>query len=193
MVSRIVETSRHLLGLINDVLDLTKIGAGRLDIRVEPVPVQRVVQKAVHQVTPLAESKGLVVEMMGNGRTRALADKTRLSQILINLASNAVKFTENGGIEVEYGESDGRVTILVRDTGPGIPEEEKDRIFDEFHQVEAGHARTAGGTGLGLAISRRLARLMGGDLTVHSEVGAGSVFAIDLPPAPDHSRTSADV
>jgi PAS domain S-box-containing protein len=192
MVTRIVETSHHLLGLINDVLDLTKIGAGRLDIHVEPVPVRRVVEKAVHQVTPLAESKGLVVEMMGNGSTRALADETRLSQILINLASNAVKFTDEGGIEVEYGESDGRVTILVRDTGPGIPEEERDRIFDEFHQVEAGHSRSAGGTGLGLAISRRLARLMGGDLTVHSEVGAGSVFAIDLPPAPEHSALSAD-
>jgi PAS domain S-box-containing protein len=192
MVSRIVETSRHLLGLINDVLDLTKIGAGRLDIHLEPVPVHRVVEKAVHQVTPLAESKGLVVEVRGSGSTQALADETRLSQILINLASNAVKFTENGGIEVEYGESGGRVTILVRDTGPGVPEEEKDRIFEEFHQVEAGHARTAGGTGLGLAISRRLARLMGGDLTVRSEVGTGSVFEIDLPPAPAHSELSAD-
>jgi PAS domain S-box-containing protein len=184
MVNRIVETSRHLLGLINDVLDLTKIGAGRLDLRLEVVPLKPLVERAVNQVAPLAESKDLVVGMVGNGETRVLADETRLTQILINLASNAVKFTENGGIELEYGEDDGRVRILVRDTGPGIPEDELERVFDEFHQVEAGHSRSAGGTGLGLAISRRLARLMGGDLTVHSEVGAGSIFAIDLPAAP---------
>jgi PAS domain S-box-containing protein len=183
MVSRIVETSRHLLGLINDVLDLTKIGAGRLDVHIDEVALGPVVERAITQVTPLAESKGLEVGVVGNGRTRALADETRLSQILINLASNAVKFTEDGGIELEYGQEEERVRILVRDTGPGIPEDELDRVFEEFHQVDAGHARTASGTGLGLAISRRLARLMGGDLTVHSEVGAGSVFALDLPAA----------
>jgi PAS domain S-box-containing protein len=181
MVTRIVETSRHLLGLINDVLDLTKIGAGRLDVYIDEVPVAPVVARAVTQIAPLAESKGLEVGVLGNGRTRALADETRLSQILINLASNAVKFTEAGGIELEYGQENGRVRILVRDTGPGIPAEELDRVFEEFHQVDAGHSRSASGTGLGLAISRRLARLMGGDLTVHSEVGAGSVFALELP------------
>jgi PAS domain S-box-containing protein len=183
MVSRIVETSRHLLGLINDVLDLTKIGAGRLDVHIDVVPLGPVVDRAVNQVAPLAESKGLAVGVRGNGQTRVLADETRLSQILINLASNAVKFTEDGGIELEYGVEDERVKILVRDTGPGIPEEELDRVFEEFHQLDAGHARSASGSGLGLAISRRLARLMGGDLTVYSELGAGSVFAIDLPAA----------
>jgi PAS domain S-box-containing protein len=181
MVTRIVETSRHLLGLINDVLDLTKIGAGRLDVHIDEVALGPVVERAVTQIMPLAESKGLEVGVLGNGRTRALADETRLSQILINLASNAVKFTEAGGIELEYGQENGRVRILVRDTGPGIPADELDRVFEEFHQVDAGHSRSASGTGLGLAISRRLARLMGGDLTVHSEVGAGSVFALDLP------------
>jgi PAS domain S-box-containing protein len=189
MVSRVVETSRHLLGLINDVLDLTKIGAGRLDMRIEAVPVHHVVSRAVHQVTPLAETKDLEVGVVGTGSTRALADETRLSQILINLASNAVKFTEHGGIELEYGESEDRVMIKVRDTGPGIPDDELDRVFEEFHQVDAGHSRSAGGTGLGLAIARRLARLMGGDLTVESEVGVGSVFTIDLPSA---NNTSAD-
>jgi PAS domain S-box-containing protein len=183
MVSRIVETSRHLLGLINDVLDLTKIGAGRLDMHIEAVLVRHVVARAVNQVTPLAESKDLEVAVTGNGVTRALADETRLSQILINLASNAVKFTEEGGIELEYGEVEGRVMIRVRDTGPGIPRHELDRVFEEFHQVDAGHARSVGGTGLGLAIARRLARLMGGDLTVESEVGVGSTFTIDLPAA----------
>jgi PAS domain S-box-containing protein len=183
MLSRIVETSRHLLGLINDVLDLTKIGAGRLDVQIGVVPVRPVVLRAVNQVTPLAESKGLEVAVVGNSSTRVLADETRLSQILINLASNAVKFTENGGIELAYRDSEDRVVIRVRDTGPGIPEDEVDRVFEEFHQVDGGHARSAGGTGLGLAISRRLARLMGGDLTVESEVGVGSVFTIDLPAA----------
>jgi PAS domain S-box-containing protein len=191
MVTRIVETSRHLLGLINDVLDLTKIGAGRLDVHLDVVPVRPIVLRAVNQVTPLAESKGLEVGVRGNSATRVLADETRLSQILINLASNAVKFTEHGGIELEYGEAEGRVTIHVRDTGPGIPEHELDRVFEEFHQVDAGHARSAGGTGLGLAIARRLARLMGGDLTVSSKVGVGSDFAIDLPSAAGRDRTTA--
>jgi signal transduction histidine kinase len=184
MVSRIVETSRHLLGLINDVLDLTKIGAGRLDMRIEPVAVAPVVARAVNQITPLAQSKNLVVDVVGNGGTLALADETRLSQILINLASNAVKFTDEGGVELRYGEEDGRVRIDVRDTGPGIPPDQLDRVFEEFHQVEGGHARSAGGSGLGLAISRRLARLMGGDLRVHSRMGEGSVFSIDLPALP---------
>jgi PAS domain S-box-containing protein len=192
MVTRIVETSRHLLGLINDVLDLTKIGAGRLDMHIDVVPLMPVVERALNQISPLAESKDLVVAVRGNGRTRVLADETRLSQILINLASNAVKFTEHGGVELEYAEDDGRVRILVRDTGPGIPEDELERVFDEFHQVEAGHSRSAGGTGLGLAISRRLARLMGGDLTVDSELGVGSVFAIDLPAAPGGAALSDD-
>jgi PAS domain S-box-containing protein len=184
MVSRIVETSRHLLGLINDVLDLTKIGAGRLDMRIEPVAVAPVVARAVNQITPLAQSKNLVVDVVGNGGTLALADETRLSQILINLASNAVKFTDEGGVELRYGEEDGRVRIDVQDTGPGIPPDQLDRVFEEFHQVEGGHARSAGGSGLGLAISRRLARLMGGDLRVHSRMGEGSVFSIDLPALP---------
>jgi signal transduction histidine kinase len=182
-LARIRAASNHLLGLINDVLDLTKIGAGRLEIRLDVVPIEPVVERAVSQVAPLAESKGLEVVVAGNGQTRALADEKRLSQILINLTSNAVKFTEDGGIELRFGVEDDRVKILVEDTGPGIPEEELDRVFEEFHQVEGGHARSASGTGLGLAISRRLARLMGGDLTVHSEVGTGSVFAIDLPAA----------
>ena len=181
MVTRVVETSRHLLGLINDVLDLTKIAAGRLDLSLEPVLLRPVLLRAANQVTPLADSKRLKVLVEAPEDVVVEADETRLAQVLINLAANAVKFTESGEVTLDYEASEGAAVIHVRDTGPGIPPEEMERIFEEFHQVDSGHARRAGGTGLGLAISRRLARLMGGDLRVESEVGVGTDFMLELP------------
>ncbi|MBX6363471.1 MAG: response regulator [Gemmatimonadetes bacterium] len=186
MVARVRDTSRHLLGLINEVLDLAKVGAGRVELVITEIPVARVVERAVQQILPLVTAKGLTLTVNGpaNGPAPALlGDETRVAQIVLNLLSNAVKFTQRGGIQVGYGRVDDRVEIRVRDTGPGIPPEQKERIFEEFYQVEGGLARSIGGTGLGLAIARRFARLMSGDIHVTSEVGVGSEFVVDLPAA----------
>jgi len=183
MVSRVLDTSNHLLGLVNDLLDLTKIAAGRIELKFDEVPLERVVRRAADQIAPLAHGKGLHLRVATDDGLAAVADETRLSQILINLASNAVKFTETGEVALRsYRTDDGRACLAVRDTGPGIPPPEQERIFDEFYQVDAGLARNAGGSGLGLAISRRLARLMGGDITLRSD-GDGSEFTVELPGA----------
>jgi PAS domain S-box-containing protein len=190
MLSRVMETSRHLLGLINQVLDLAKIGSGQLDVVLTEVSVDEVVERSVSQVAPLAESKGLelVVTREGEGPMTVMADETRLSQILLNLLSNAVKFTDAGEVRLAYREMGDLVEVRVRDTGPGIPPEQQRRIFEEFYQVDSDYTRSAGGTGLGLPIARRLARLMGGDVRVESEVGAGAEFIVELPTAAAQAR-----
>lgn len=189
MMNRVLDTSNHLLGLVNDLLDLTKIAAGRIDLRFEEVAIERVVRRAVDQIAPLAAGKDLRVEVHGKEDLVAIADETRLSQILINLASNAVKFTDSGTITFDYAQADDRARIWVRDTGPGIAEHDQERVFDEFYQVDSGLARTVGGSGLGLAISRRLARLMSGEISLESTPGQGSEFILDLPLA--RARTAA--
>jgi signal transduction histidine kinase/DNA-binding response OmpR family regulator len=187
MVTRVRETSRHLLGLINEVLDLAKIGAGRMDLVLVELEAGSIVERAVQQITPMATGKGLslTVEQVGEQGVRAcvIADETRLTQIVINLLSNAVKFTQTGGVTASYGVIGDTVELRVRDTGPGIPAEQRERIFEEFYQVEGGLSRATGGTGLGLAIARRFANLMGGDIQVESEVGVGSEFTVTLPSA----------
>ena len=185
MIARIRDTSRHLLGLINEVLDLAKIGAGRIDLVMAELDVSQVIERAVQQIMPLANSKGLTLGTNEIPRDEILviADETRLTQIIINLLSNAVKFTASGSVSVNARVIDDRVEIKVRDTGPGIPEDQRERIFEEFYQVEGGLARASGGTGLGLAIARRFARLMGGEIVVDSEMGKGSEFLVTLPSA----------
>ncbi|CAN5724354.1 hypothetical protein BH23GEM9_BH23GEM9_13030 [soil metagenome] len=186
MLSRVRETSRHLLGLINEVLDLAKIGAGRMDLVFVELDAVQIVERAAQQIMPLAASKGLtltVEEIPERHVVLVRADETRLTQIIVNLLSNAVKFTTSGGIGVVVDDRDGDVLISVADSGPGIPPDQAERIFEEFYQVEGGLSRASGGTGLGLAIARRFARLMDGDITVRSVVGEGSTFTIRLPGA----------
>jgi PAS domain S-box-containing protein len=192
MLSRVRDTSRHLLGLINEVLDLAKIGAGRMDLVFGELDVRQIVERAAQQIMPLAASKNLrlsVEQTPEGGTVLVRADETRLTQIIVNLLSNAVKFTTSGGVGVSYGRRDGEIVIEVADTGPGIPPEQAERIFEEFYQVEGGLSRASGGTGLGLAIARRFARLMDGDITVQSEVGRGSVFTLRVPAS---ERASSD-
>jgi PAS domain S-box-containing protein len=196
MLSRVRDTSRHLLGLINEVLDLAKIGAGRMDLVVAELEVGDIVDRAAQQIMPLAAAKGLTltVEEPPPKRQPLLvrADETRLTQIIVNLLSNAVKFTSNGGVGISYGrQEDGNIFIAVADSGPGIPREQAERIFEEFYQVEGGLSRASGGTGLGLAIARRFARLMNGDITVESVYGEGSVFTVVLPVAESHPEGAA--
>jgi DNA-binding response OmpR family regulator/anti-sigma regulatory factor (Ser/Thr protein kinase) len=192
MINRVRETSRHLLGLINEVLDLAKIGAGRIDLVMADLDVPTVIERAVQQILPLANAKGLTLHaepVPPADEIVVVADETRLTQIVINLLSNAVKFTPSGAVTVTQRVIGDKVEIRVRDTGPGIADDQQERIFEEFYQVEGGLARSSGGTGLGLAIARRFARLMGGDIRVASNDGGGAEFIVTLPSA--HARADA--
>lgn len=204
-VGRIRESSRHLLGLVDDILDLSKVEAGEMLVRSEDVPLRRVMESALQIVSPQAEARGLEIEMHHHcGRDpHVTGDEDRIRQVLLNLLSNAIKFTARGGhITVRCTNHEtadpaaalpdiGPWTVVeVEDTGVGIDPEYVERIFDPFVQTDTGHTRRAGGTGLGLTISRRFARLMAGDLTVRSTPGAGSVFSLWLPPAEQLADTS---
>lgn len=186
MLARVRDTSRHLLGLINEVLDLAKVGAGQIDLRLREANVGEIIDRSVLQVLPLATKKGLPLTVEGglspDGEPiTALVDETRLAQIVVNLLSNAVKFTDTGGVLVRYARPGELVEIRVKDTGPGIAPDQQERIFEEFYQIEAGFTRSTGGTGLGLAIARKFARLMGGDIRVESRVGLGAEFIVEIP------------
>jgi signal transduction histidine kinase len=180
---RIRMSQRHLLGLINEVLNYAKIETGTVEFDVADVNVRDVLNAAESLVAPQARAKGLTLAVADCPATLiARADSEKVRQILVNLLSNAVKFTEQGGaIEISCRADDSRVVVRIRDTGIGIPADKLDAIFAPFVQVHAGSTRRHDGTGLGLAISRDLARGMGGDLTVESALGTGSTFMLSLP------------
>jgi PAS domain S-box-containing protein len=178
-----IETSgRHLLSLINDLLDLAKVNAGELDVHIETADCGLVVREAIGQMAPLA-SGGNVTLHEPSGTQLVKADPRRLHQIVLNLLSNAVKFTPPGGrVTVVIDHKNGCVLIRVIDTGIGIAAGDRERIFEDFKQT-ADRDPGYEGTGLGLSLSRRLAQLMGGDIAVESAPGAGSVFVVRLPSA----------
>ncbi|RWK50538.1 ATP-binding protein [Mesorhizobium sp.] len=181
-VARVQANGRHLLGLINDVLDLSKIEAGQLTLALEDYSVGQIVRSTITAVEPLARSKGLslsatVAENLPLGR----GDARRLTQVLLNLAGNAVKFTETGAIDILADAVDGHFEIIVRDTGPGIAPTDQALIFDEFQQVDSSSTRQKGGTGLGLAISKRIVEMHGGTIGVESVPGSGSTFRMTIP------------
>lgn len=197
-LSRIRASGRHLLGLVNEVLDLAKIEAGRLTVNVGVARAGDAADGALSLVQSRADEKGIrfTGQCLGNGSAVYLGDEDRVRQILVNLVTNSVKFTEPGGeVSLECGvtakpDTGARlqgaaqwVYLRVRDTGVGIREEHLAHIFEPFVQGETGHTRSNDGSGLGLTISRRLARMMGGDITVHSESGRGSTFTLWLPAA----------
>jgi len=182
-LQRINAAGKHLLGLINDILDLSKIEAGRMDLFLESFEVGQLVQDVQAIVQPLVDKNGntLVVSCPDDvGAMRA--DLTKVRQTLFNLLSNAAKFTEHGTITLTVErKSDDWLTFAVSDTGIGMTEEQLGRLFEAFSQAEASTRSKYGGTGLGLAISRHFCRLMGGDLTVTSVYGQGSTFTVQLP------------
>ena len=194
-VGRIRASSRHLLGLVNDVLDFARVEAGSPTFEYEVVPLAEVVVDAVAMVLPQASARGIaLIEEPCEPDAAFLADGDRVRQVLLNLLSNAVKFTRPGGTVTIRCERAARppgrapapaeggwAAVQVEDTGIGIAPEHLERVFEPFTQVDASHTREAGGTGLGLAISRRYARLMGGDLEARSQPGTGSVFTLRLP------------
>jgi PAS domain S-box-containing protein len=179
---RIQTSQRHLLGLINEVLNYAKLETGAVQYDIVDVPIRGAVAAAESLVAPQARAKGLALVVDAcDGELAARADPEKLRQILVNLLSNAVKFTDAGRIEVWCGPEGDMVAVRVRDTGIGIPADKLEAIFDPFVQVRTGLTRPHEGTGLGLAISRDLARGMGGELTAESEAGAGSTFTVVLP------------
>jgi signal transduction histidine kinase len=182
-VSRILRAGRHLLALINDILDLSKIEAGKIDLELATFPIETLVRDVASTVGPSAQKNGNRVEVRCAPEVGVVhADEIRVRQALLNLASNAVKFTEGGLVTIAAGrDGPNWVEFRVTDTGIGITPEQMARLFQDFSQANSSTMRKYGGTGLGLAISRRLCRMMGGDITVESVLGSGSVFTIRLP------------
>jgi signal transduction histidine kinase/DNA-binding response OmpR family regulator len=185
-LERVLRAAKHLLALINDILDLSKIEAGKMDIHVESFAIAPLVEDVVQTIATLATKNGnrVVVDCAPDLGTMR-ADQTRIRQALLNLASNANKFTEKGTVTVaaRRGMEAGRewVAMAVSDTGIGLSPAQMGKLFQEFVQADASTTRKYGGTGLGLAISRRFCQMMGGDITVASELGKGSTFTIRLP------------
>jgi signal transduction histidine kinase len=183
MVERILSNSKNLLDLVNDILDLSRIEAGRLELRPEPCDLLQLLEITIGQLRSLAEEKNLTVRVHSTlPHSRAFNDSMRVRQILINLLSNAIKFTNSGEISIELSEPEpGRVAIAVQDAGIGIAPTDLKRIFEVFRQIDQTINRKYGGTGLGLAITRSLVEMMGGEITVQSQLGQGSTFTIDIP------------
>ncbi|MDH3422192.1 MAG: ATP-binding protein [Gemmatimonadota bacterium] len=185
--SRVERNGRHLLGLIDDILDFSRIESGKLEVLLEPLEVCDTVDDVVAGLADRARAKGLDLSTKWTGSAwggrRLVSDEMRLRQILTNLLTNAVKFTERGSVSllVHADPEEGRVRFSVRDTGMGISAERLDSVFEPFRQESQDITRRYGGAGLGLAISARLADMLGGTLTVESEVGQGTVFVLDLP------------
>jgi len=183
-LGKIQTAGRYLLGLINDVLDLSKVEAGKTELELEPFPLSALVRGVADDVRPLVERNGnrLVVSLEGDAILRG--DPRKIRQVLLNLLGNAAKFTENGTVELHVGRGGDGVRFAVRDTGIGMTPDQVARLFTAFWQGRPGSGRNYGGTGLGLAISRHYARLMGGDVLVESEAGRGSTFTVVLPLEP---------
>lgn len=181
-LNMIQDSAHHLLELINDVLDISKIEAGQIELAREPFDMRAAIQKSVEKITPLAEKKGLALTVSISPEVGQLTgDRRRVEQILINLLNNAVKFTERGGVHVESAAEEGVLVTRVIDTGIGIQQKDMDTIFKPFRQVDMGITRQYEGTGLGLSICKRLVETMGGRIWVESEWGKGSTFAFALP------------
>jgi signal transduction histidine kinase len=186
MIERISQVSGHLSQLVNDILDLAKLDAGRMEFHREDVRLGELVDEALVAVEPQARSKKLELRMEIEAHRDDLlrVDPPRVRQILVNLLSNAVKFTERGQVAVVAGSGDGRTWLEVRDTGPGLPPGSEEAVFEEFLQIAAGNkSKREPGSGLGLAISRRLARAMGGDLVARNVPPTGAAFTLVLPAA----------
>jgi signal transduction histidine kinase len=181
VVERVQTNGRHLLGLINDVLDLAKIEAGQLTLSLADYSLKEIVDGVIIALEPLAVEKRLVLRAdvpadlpTGHG------DERRISQVLMNLVGNAIKFTDEGEVAIRASAANGSFTVAVCDSGPGINPPDQDRIFEEFQQADSSSTRRKGGTGLGLSIAKRIVELHKGRIWVKSAVGKGSTFFFSL-------------
>jgi len=179
----VLNSGRRLMALINDILDLSKIEAGKMDLIDEEVVLEELINEASNSVYPLIENKGITFEIEKDTNTQIVikTDKGKVLQVLINLLGNAVKFTDSGNIKLKIYEEEDRLYFDVSDTGIGISEEDQKVIFDEFRQADGSTTRKYGGTGLGLSICKKIAELMEGDLTIKSEPGTGTTFTFSFP------------
>ena len=182
VLERVQNNGRHLLGLINDVLDLSKIEAGQLVLTVEPYSVTDMVATVLSATESLARTKGIALgSAVAPGLPTGTGDARRLTQVLLNLVGNAIKFTDRGSVEVRAMQAGDRFELSVVDSGLGIAPADQARVFEEFQQVDNTSTRKKGGTGLGLSISRKIVELHGGRISVESEVGKGSTFKVSVP------------
>jgi len=177
----IERNGRHLLNLINDILDIAKIESGRMDLILSKFVPEGIIQEAIATVTPLVKEKGLTINLENDDLPEMYNDKDKLKQILLNLLSNAVKFTDDGYVGLTVCTSGENITFQVSDSGIGIGAQHLEHIFEEFRQVDGSSTRRYEGTGLGLAISQRLAHHLGGEITVVSEPDKGSTFTLTVP------------
>jgi signal transduction histidine kinase len=181
-LGRVKTAARHLISVIEEILTFSRVEAGKEPVSVEVVDVHAIVRDVEEMFLPQALRKGIELQMTVPDEPVTLStDATKLRQILINLIGNALKFTDEGSVDLSTLVAESTVTFVIRDTGPGIDAADLIRIFDPFTQVDQSLRRTKGGTGLGLPVSRRLAHLLGGDLTVESAPGEGATFTLRLP------------
>ncbi|NDJ60672.1 MAG: GAF domain-containing protein, partial [Chloroflexi bacterium] len=185
-VQTIHGSGQHLLSIINDILDLAKIEAGQMRIDRNPVQLDKLLPDIIHASQVLIKEKPVTLKLLGiENMPAAIGDELRLRQIVMNILSNAAKFTEEGEITVSYGIHDAEYAfVAIDDTGIGISEAQLNEIFERFQQVDGSTTRRAGGTGLGLSITRHLVQLHGGDITAESELGVGSTFRFTVPLMP---------
>jgi signal transduction histidine kinase len=189
VLERVEKNGRHLLGLINDVLDLSKIEAGQLLLSLDDYSMKEVVHTVFTSVESLAAEKNLELKVSVSPEVaHGKGDQQRISQVFLNLVGNAIKFTEAGEVRVEATASNDNFVVSISDTGPGLSEADKQMIFEEFHQVDGSSTRKKGGTGLGLSIAKRIVEMHGGRIWVESTVGKGSTFWFTLPVRVERQR-----
>jgi signal transduction histidine kinase len=187
----ILASGRHLLSLINDILDLSKVEAGRLELELDRFHLPTALDNALTLVRERASRRGIALDVaVDAGLGDVVGDERKIRQILLNLLSNAVKFTPEGGrVGVTATAADGVITISVSDTGIGIAPEDQEAIFEEFRQVGRDDTRKQEGTGLGLTLAKKFVELHGGQVWVQSQVGQGSTFTFTLPVRPEHTSS----
>jgi signal transduction histidine kinase len=182
IVGRIQSNGTHLLGLINTVLDLSKIEAGQFSLNMSEYALGSMVENVLVATESLAQAKGLDFKTdIAQRLPFGFGDEQRLTQVLLNMVGNAIKFTDTGEVRISAGMKAGRFSVAVTDSGPGIPVEEQLKIFEEFHQVDSSNTKKKGGTGLGLAIAKQIVEMHGGRIWVESSLGKGSTFRVELP------------
>jgi signal transduction histidine kinase len=181
-LTRVRSNGKHLLGVINTVLDIAKIESGQFTLNMTEYAIESVVETVRSATESLAQNKKLALKTeMAKSMPLGLGDEQRLTQVLLNLVGNAIKFTDTGEVRVTAKANNGRFAVSVADTGPGILEQEQTRIFDQFHQVDSSLTKAKGGTGLGLAIAKQIVEMHGGRIWVESTMGKGSTFQMELP------------